>query len=321
MQILDKTKQRLEKILSEYQKIIEILNYEEIILDKKLFLKYDKQKQLIEPIAKKYQVFQNLTNDLIEYKSVKDKSNDVEKCLYQNEIDSISQSISQLAFDLETMVQNFGAKIEQIIVEIVNENKNIKNQLIVDLIDGYRNFCNLNNFDCTIDNIKNTTKLYISGLNSKQVFENEIGLHVSKNAKEDYVCQIFVYLKPNFEEFCVDENNTTVTSTRSSGAGGQHINTTDSAIKVFHKPTGISAICQSERSQFQNKQRAIENLKQKVEEFYNKQQEQFINKQKQEQLRVANHKETKIYDYKSGQIIKFNKQTLLISDFVSGKSL
>ena len=71
----------------------------------------------------------------------------------------------------------------------------------------------------------------------------------------------------NIDKIDIREEDIEVTAHRSSGAGGQHINKTDSAIRILHKPTGIVVGCQTERSQLQNKETAMKMLKAKLMEI------------------------------------------------------
>ena len=123
--------------------------------------------------------------------------------------------------------------------------------------------------------IKSAT-IMVEGINAYGYLKSENGVHrlvrVSPfdSSGRRHTSFASVEVMPEFDDddtIVIKEEDMEITAHRSSGAGGQHINKTDSAIRIVHKPTGIVVGCQTERSQLQNKETAIKMLKAKLMEI------------------------------------------------------
>ena len=112
------------------------------------------------------------------------------------------------------------------------------------------------------------TVLRVTGTGAKEVFSNESGGHrwqrvpptERRGRVQTSTITVATFDEPSTEEFKLNESDLEWDTMRSRGKGGQKVNKTESAVRVTHKPTGLSVRCESERSQYSNKRTALATL-------------------------------------------------------------
>jgi len=153
----------------------------------------------------------------------------------------------------------------------------------------------------------------VSGKNAFGLLKSEKGIHrlvrISPfdSNKRRHTSFSSVDIIPEVEdeiEIEIDESDLRIDTYRSTGAGGQHVNTTDSAVRITHVPTNIVVQCQNERSQHSNRLTAMKILKAKLFEYYQKKKEESIQKLNGEKKEIAWGNQIRSYVFQPYQMVK-----------------
>ena len=151
----------------------------------------------------------------------------------------------------------------------------------------------------------------IEGEGAYSRFKFEAGVHRVQRVPETesqgriQTSTVTVAVLPEAEDVEVEINPADIIleSCKSSGAGGQHVNKTESAVRLTHKPTGIIVECQQERSQLQNREKALQMLKAKLYDIKQREQTDKIASQRKSQVGTGDRSERiRTYNYPQGRI-------------------
>lgn len=151
----------------------------------------------------------------------------------------------------------------------------------------------------------------ISGEGAYSRFKYESGVHRVQRVPETeasgriHTSTATVAVLPEAEdvEIEINQSDLEIETIKSSGAGGQHVNKTESAIRMLHKPTGIVIECQDERSQFKNRDKAMKLLRAKLFDMKQREQNEKIASERRSQVGTGDRSERiRTYNYPQGRV-------------------
>ena len=299
-------KEKLQKIIEAYDELQAKMGDPAVLADQKEYNRLAKEYASQGPLAKKAAEYVAAMDDL---EAAKEMLSDADmKEFAQEEIASIEAKLPQLEEDIKFMlIPADPADEKDIIVEIRAAAGGDEAAIFAgDLYKMYERFAAAQGWKTeTMDASPSEAggfkeiQFKVKGDHVYSVMKFESGVHrVQRVPKTESQGRIHtstatVAVMPQAEEvdFALDMKDLRIDTFRSSGAGGQHINKTSSAIRVTHLPTGMVVECQNERSQFQNKDKALEILRSRLLARKQKQQQDAINASRQGQVGTGDRSE------------------------------
>ncbi|MEE0946015.1 MAG: peptide chain release factor 1 [Acutalibacteraceae bacterium] len=314
--------EKLEAAVSRYEEMGMLLTRPEVINDSAQYTKLSKEYSQMTPIVEKYTQYKNAVNSEKEARELLDGGGlDKEfKELVEEELKEAAAKVKIFADELKILLLPKDPNDDKnVIVEIRAGAGGEESALFAaSLFRMYSMYAEKMRWGIEIINESETElggykeiSFSIEGVGAYSRMKYESGVHRVQRVPDTetqgriHTSTTTVAVLPEAEEveFELDPKDLKIDTFRSSGAGGQHINKTSSAIRVTHLPTGMVVECQDERSQFKNKDKALKVLRSRLFEQAQREQDEAIASDRKSQVGTGDRSERiRTYNFPQGRV-------------------